>query len=54
MLEMLKLKTNGNLTNVEEQYLSEMINQLKLDFTKASDDENNADAEKTDSNKSED
>ena len=52
-LEMLQLKTKDNLSTMEEKYLSEMINQLKLDFAKASDGDNNADTEKTDSNKSE-
>ena len=44
-LEMLQHKTNGNLSKIEEQYLSEMVNQLKLDYAKASGGDNNTDSD---------
>ncbi|MGD8307634.1 MAG: DUF1844 domain-containing protein [Ignavibacteria bacterium] len=40
-LEMLQAKTKGNLSKMEEQYLVEMITQLKIDYTKASDGDHN-------------
>jgi hypothetical protein len=41
ILDMLLLKTKGNLSSVEEQYLSNMINNLKTDYAKASGEGNN-------------
>ena len=37
ILDMLLLKTKGNLSPVEEQYLKDMINNLKIDYANASD-----------------
>jgi hypothetical protein len=42
ILDMLLLKTKGNLSPVEEQYLSDMINNLKADYADASSEENNS------------
>jgi len=40
ILDMLLLKTKGNLSQVEEQYLKDMINNLKIDYANASSENN--------------
>lgn len=53
-LEMLQAKTVGNLSKMEEQYLMEMITQLKIDYAKASDGDHNSEEEQMEENQSRD
>ena len=52
ILDMLLLKTKGNLSQVEEQYLKDMINNLKIDYANASSENNETTpADKTEENR---
>ena len=53
-LEVLREKTKGNLTKIEEQYLNDMITQLKIDYANAVEGDNNTDEEQKEDHPKED